>query len=93
MVFQYAWELFVIGDGVTVVAPEVLQVDDGVCAFAGDVANDLWVYVSSRFGSTQLCVMTGIVQAIVVCLIDATCQSARNHSLPIEIVSVEILRG
>lgn len=37
-----------VANHVAVVAPEVLRVDDGVCAFARDVADDLWVRVSSR---------------------------------------------
>lgn len=43
-----------VGDHISIIAPEVLRVDDGVCTLACDVADDLWVRVSSKFGSLDL---------------------------------------
>lgn len=40
-----------IGDDVAVIASEVLRVDDGVCAFACDVADDLFNNISFMSGS------------------------------------------
>lgn len=33
-----------VGDHVSIVTPKVLRVDDSVCAFACDVADDLWAH-------------------------------------------------